>query len=400
MLRFVLRTHRTSPVRAAAVACAALALLTASCRDGPTEPPFELTLAIVPQTITGGDGHSCGLAVSGAAYCWGRGDVGQRGDGTNTGTVTAPVAVAGGLLFESIHAAGFRTFALTADGVAYAWGSNAGILGDGTTNTRYVPVRVAGGLTFRQLSAGYDHTVALTAAGVAYEWGFVDGGDPGDGSTTNLRKSPVPVAGGLTFRDIGAGSGYSVALTSAGEPYAWGRNTYGQLGDGTTTDHYAPRPVGGSLTAARLSVGHAHTVILTPSGTAYSWGLNGGALGDGTTAERHQPVAVTGGVVFQQITAGAGYTAALTPFGIAYTWGPNSFGNLGDGTTQTRTTPGIVLGALKFRSIHIGRNRTLAVTTSGGGYAWGFGGNGERGDGTRTLSQNTPVLILGGLSFR
>jgi alpha-tubulin suppressor-like RCC1 family protein len=394
------RRNPLRALRAAATGVAVLVLAIVSCRDGPTEPPFELTQAIVPQTMTGGDGHSCGLTVSGAAYCWGRGDFGQRGDGTSTPTVTTPVPVAGGLVFESIHAAGFRTFALTPEGIAYAWGENGGMLGDGTTNFRYVPVRVAGGLTFMTLSAGYSHTVALTAGGVAYEWGYVDSGDPGDGSTTNLRMTPVPVVGAMTFQDIGVGKAHTVGLTSVGQVYAWGRNTYGQLGDGTAVDHYTPLPVAGDLKVARLSVGNEHAVVLTTSGEAYAWGRNlRGEIGDGTTTDRNRPVRVVGSLTFRFISAGARQSLGFTRSGDAFGWGANSFGQLGDGTRVDRHTPVRVANGLDLVNMNSGFGHSMGVSESGAGYAWGIGGFGQHADGTRT-DRLTPTLLGGGLTFR
>ncbi|MBA3317410.1 MAG: hypothetical protein H0T50_04885 [Gemmatimonadales bacterium] len=75
-----------------------------------------------------------------------------------------------------------------------------------------------------------------------------------------------------------------------------GDNTYGQLGDGTTTRRLTPVAVAGSLFFSQVSAGSEHTCGRTPAAVAYCWGHNGsGQLGDGTTTNRLRPVAVAGG---------------------------------------------------------------------------------------------------------
>jgi alpha-tubulin suppressor-like RCC1 family protein len=146
---------------------------------------------------------SCGLTPQGAAYCWGDNYGGSVGDGTTEDRLV-PTAVAGGLQFRQLSAGiGGGTCGLTVSGAAYCWGPNThGQVGDGTISLSRVllPRAVVGGLTFRQLSAdGSNHTCALTQPGVAYCWGSNVGGQLGDGTTID-RGMPTAVLGGLTFK--------------------------------------------------------------------------------------------------------------------------------------------------------------------------------------------------------
>lgn len=93
--------------------------------------------------------------------------------------------VAGGLRFRQLAAGFFQTCGVTTNNVAYCWGRNdVGQLGDGTTANRLLPVPVAGGLRFHQVSAADFHTCGVTTGSQAHCWGRNFGGQLGDGTTT------------------------------------------------------------------------------------------------------------------------------------------------------------------------------------------------------------------------
>src|SRR5204862_2751579 len=112
--------------------------------------------------------HTCGLIGGGAAYCCGGNYVGQLGDGSTTNSST-PVPVAGGLNFSALTTGvGGHTCGLTMSGAAYCWGGNhIGQLGDGSTTLSSIPVAVSGGLSFRGLAAGAALTCGLRPTGAA-----------------------------------------------------------------------------------------------------------------------------------------------------------------------------------------------------------------------------------------
>jgi hypothetical protein len=173
--------------RIAVVACV-LALF--ACGDGDDVPvtlrPFE--------AVTVGEQHSCGLAESGEAYCWGDGESGALGTGTRD-TERFAVPVAGELLFTALTAGGAHTCGLTADGTAYCWGANSdGQLGIVRAGDVLAPEPVETDVRFASISAGWSHTCAIDLAGTAYCWGRGTSGELGTGAFPATIPNPTAVA--------------------------------------------------------------------------------------------------------------------------------------------------------------------------------------------------------------
>ena len=156
----------------------------------------------------------------------------------------------------------------------------------------------------------------------------------------------MPVTGGLTFKTVSAGKLHTCALDSTGQAYCWGRNSDGQLGDGSTNTSNVPVPVSGPPFIA-IAAGTSHTCGLTSAGVLYCWGKNDkGQLGTGNTASINSPTAVAGGLQFASVSVGENHTCGVTkdpvtlsPSPLVYCWGDNQFGQLGDGTLTDRPAP-------------------------------------------------------------
>jgi alpha-tubulin suppressor-like RCC1 family protein len=314
--------------------------------DGASQPARVLgELALV--RLTAGVSHSCGLTRGGDAYCWGNDDAGQLGDATTT-TRDAPVRVAANMSFSRIRAGRAHTCALTDAGVVACWGANSsGQLGDGSTTSHATPTIVASPLRFVAIAAGWQHSCAIARDGTAWCWGENSDGQLGDGRTTR-RATPTAVQGGLRFTSIAAGSAHTCAVSVDGDVWCWGRNTAGQLGAVTSDGVRSPIPVHVTgITGMRAVVaGSVHSCARSATGMAWCWGRNNyGQLGDGSTVDRRTPVPVRGGLVFTSLSATGAHSCGVRASGEVWCWGFNADGQLGDGTTEHQSRPIRVSGS-------------------------------------------------------
>jgi hypothetical protein len=146
-----------------------------------------------------------------------------------------------------------------------------------------------------------------------------------------VNDCPIPT--------ITAGDSYSLALRGDGTVWAWGRNSYGQLGDGTTIPRSTPVQVSGLTGVTTLAAGFNHSLALRSDGTLWAWGANSGRLGDGTTTHRSTPVQVSGLTGVTALAAGQSHSLALRSDGTLWAWGANFHGQNGDEIGRIRLIP-------------------------------------------------------------
>lgn len=304
----------------------------------------------------------------------------------------------GNIFQRSISANAQRTCAITSLAGLKCWGTNVnGELGDGSSSNRNSPVDVVG-LTsgVSTVSSGESHTCAITTAGGALCWGKNSDGQLGDG-TTSTRNAPTQVSG-LTsgVSAIAAGRFHTCAVLSTGALKCWGYNSSGQLGDGTTSTRNTPVDIPGlSSGVSQVTVGESHTCVLTTSGAVKCWGNNTyGQLGNGSFVNSSTPVDVatlSSGV--QALKSGRVQTCAITAAGGVKCWGYNGGGLLGNNSTTNSNTPVEAIGLSSgVTAIASGMQHSCALLSSGSAKCWGVNGSGQLGDGT-TSASNSPISV-------
>lgn len=358
------------------------------------------------RSIDAGETHTCALVMPPGydypqAECWGSNAYGELGY-LQTPPVPPPWAswsaypnqVLGGIMGETISAG--RSF--TCSGSS-CWGDDSsGQLGDGAGGPGVasgVPVTIQGGpvaaavASHGRHAAGVGYVQGSATDTVAYTWGSNAEGQLGDGSfTSSLVPVQVPdLPTGVAA--MAAGAAHTCALFSSGGVKCWGRNSSGQLGDGTFTA--SPTPVDALITGTALppmvaSKGH-FTLAVKPDGTVWAWGANdsgqlGPSLAIGTGSST--PVQVTGLPRITSVAAGQAHGLALDAAGGVWAWGRNTNGQTDTGSAAPSATPRRLLsptassqhGLPAIHAIGAGPEASLAIARNGSVFFWGRVGDG------------------------
>lgn len=375
----------------------------------------------------GGTGNDLVLQWSDTkAYAWGYNGAGRLGDGSTTTRLNPTAVLNNGILADKtivqVSAGGNHSLALCSDGTVAAWGSNgSGQLGNNSTTSSSVPVEVdqSGALSGKfivSISAGEDHSMALCSDGTVYSWGK---GDVGQLGANIIGNTSVPiqvwqngVLSGKFVVSISSGYSHNLALCSDGTLVAWGSNSSGRLGDGTTTNRAVPVSVVSSgvlsdKNVTSIAAGLSFSLALCSDGSIAAWGWRRG-LGNGVNQTSYYPVLTdSSGVLFDKTPVGI---SACSETGVALcsdstiaTWGANSSGELGINSTAESTVP--VLAQIPPEIINVGIKQisggydyVLSLSRNGDLLAWGANDYGQLGNGSTSNAYSPIITGLTGLS--
>lgn len=248
------------------------------------------------------------------------------------------------------------------------WGDNTyGQLGVGSLDTSSnLPVRINNNKFFNGVAVGNQHVISFTSdpSNNMLAWGQNSSGQVGDGSTLTRTTPVVPTLTGKKVVNVAAGAFHSMCITSesTNNLYVWGNNFSSQVGDNTTIDKLTPTNITSGISGRRviaMSAGFEHSACITHNSinNLFLWGDNTyGQFGNGTTTLQMTPTNVTTSITNKRILAvscGAYHTAILTGdvSNNLLVAGLNDRGQLGNGTTDNSSTFTVVGGALAGKKI-------------------------------------------------
>ncbi|WP_435743042.1 cutinase family protein [Nocardioides sp. SYSU DS0663] len=251
------------------------------------------------------------------------------------------------------------------------------------------------------VTAGGQVSCAVRDDGTAWCWGRNSHGQLGDGTTTT-RLTPVEVAGDDRWRTLSTSGSTTCGIRTEGSLWCWGLDNFGQLGIGKGRPRTTPVQVGADTTWTSVSTSWFHTCGTRQNGTLWCWGQNlRGQLGDGTYRHRGRPTRVGTGRDWATVTTGGYFTCGTKLDGTAWCWGQNTFGQLGNARPEPQPVPqpvpqpGATPGpAQQWARLDAGWGHTCGVSVAGAALCWGLNADGQLGS-ARRAPRRTPEPVAG-----
>jgi alpha-tubulin suppressor-like RCC1 family protein len=329
----------------------------------------------------------------------------------NTSGFAGPSPIQNGTLsnWSKISSSPEHSLAIKTDGTLWSWGRNdTGSLGLSDTTDRSSPVQVGTLNNWTQISAcGYNNgwfSFAIQSNGTLWAWGSNSFGNLGINTSTSITSSsPVQVGNLSDWYQISGGQFHTMAIKTDGTLWGWGNNSFGQLGTNTSTRSNVSSPVqiGIENSWYEVEIGAQYTMSIKTDGTLWAWGNNSfGPLGLSNQTHRSSPVQVGTSSDWRQVTAGQSYsgptfnyTLAIKTDGTLWSWGYNqTSGSLGLSDLTNRSSP-VQVGTLSnWSQVFAGAGHSLAIKTDGTLWAWGNNGQGQLGL-SDTVSRSSPVQV-------
>lgn len=345
--------------------------------------------------ISVGNSHMLGIKSNGYLFAWGYNNKGQLGLSDVT-TRSSPVQIGSGT-WSKVSAGYNYSLAIDTTNKLYAWGDNSlSLLGLSDTVTRSSPVQI-GTSSWTAVYAGPSHAVAIRAVdSTLWSWGQNNIGQLADGwevdptTVPASRSSPVQISAGISYLSASVGNNYTVAIASDNTLWAWGDNSFGQIGNAIVNTTYS---------WSKVAIAVQYTVAIRSDGKLFGMGRNSeGQLGLSDTVARSSPTQI-GTSSWSQVAAANSAVAAIKADGTLWTWGGNTAsGVLGLGDTLSRSSPVQISGGGSWTTVAVGYSHAMATKTDSTLWGWGFNANGQLGD-LSVISRSSPVQVSGGGSW-
>jgi len=331
-----------------------------------------------PSTVTGllgvtavaaGDQNGYALRFDGTVWAWGDNSESQLGTTADIVAHATPHMVAGLSNITAIAAGDYSVMALRSDGTVWTWADNLdGELGIGnlTVAWRRLPQQLPGLPTIVAIAEGKQDGYALAADGTVWDWGYNAAGQLGNGTDDNT-SAPAQVPNLSNVVAIDASGPEAVVLKGDGTVWNWGADLYGELGftQSLFFSSNVPVQVMGLTNIKSVTAGWFDTYAVANDGTVWSWGRDSnGELGNGSTTETvgAPPVHLSlAGVA--SLSASNEVVCATMTDGTLRTWGRQGDLLLGTGATDHAARPVIPPTTLHMLSCDLGEYNGFAVAS-------------------------------------
>ena len=282
------------------------------------------------EKLTLGPTNSGAITEDGTLYMWGDGDKLKLGNG-DFGIADAPLKIMDNV--DELYCGENSGAAITRDGSLYMWGAITPFprQENALYKTLRFPEKIMDNVKYASL--GISHAAVIKNDNSLYMWGPSSYGQLGNGINDIYEYPDTPLKIMDNVRCVSLGRQFSTAVTFDGSLYTWGRNKWGQLGNGKSgEDEFEAEPVKIMDNVKYVSTGFGHSAAITEDGSLYMWGWNdSGQLGNGehgVGVQSDVPVKIMDNV--KSVSLGNGHSGALTEDGELYMWGNNAFNNIVD----------------------------------------------------------------------
>ncbi len=293
-------------------------------------------------------------------------------------------------------AAGATTEAPSQDGALYSWGFGDATyrkLGDAVTSSRSSPVQVGVVTTWSALAVAENTVLGIQLDGTLWAWGNNSAGTAGKGTTGTIYSVPSQVGALTNWASVSGKYNFVAALKTDGSLWTWGYSLSGQGGRGNTTSTSSPNQVGSEYFWNKVETGAYGCMAIRYDGTLWAWGLNNsGCIALGATVSASSPTQVGADSDWFSISLGEDHGLGIRTDGTLWAWGGNTYGQLGTGNTTSRSSP-VQVGALTdWVFVSAGMQYSHAIKSDGTLWAFGRNGVGQLGTGNLT-SRSSPVQV-------
>jgi len=238
------------------------------------------------------------------------------------------------------------------------------------------------------VSTGGYHTCGIDGDNKLWCWGRNDYGQVGDGENEN--KNLPQMISDKKWKSVSAGGYHTCGIDDDNKLWCWGRNDYGQVGDGGNENKNLPLMVSDKKWKS-VSAGGYHTCAIDDGNKLWCWGRNDyGQVGDGENENKNLPQMISD-KKWKSVSAGGYHTCGIDDGNKLWCWGRNDYGQVGDGENENKNLP-LMISNKKWKSVSAGGYHTCGIDDDNKLWCWGRNDYGQVGD-ESFGNRNMPVMV-------